>query len=60
MTDLISALNESSKRVNILLDEVLASRKPDELYEAPGYLLPWGPYSSEIVPSENSPQHSWR
>jgi geranylgeranyl diphosphate synthase type I len=42
MTDLISALNESSKRVNILLDEMLASKKPDELYEASKHLVEAG------------------
>lgn len=42
MTDLISALNESSKRVNILLDEVLVSRKPDELYKASKHLVEAG------------------
>jgi len=40
--DLLSALDESSKRVNAFLDEILSGQKPEELYKASRHLVEAG------------------
>lgn len=42
MVDLLAALNESSQRVNVLLDEMLLGQKPEELYKASRHLVEAG------------------
>jgi geranylgeranyl diphosphate synthase type I len=40
--DLIAALNESTQRVNVLLDEMLSGQRPEELYKGSRHLVEAG------------------